>query len=188
MPTAANPALPMRPFGGRSQAAHPEFVFPLEPSVTAMTAGDILVVDSGTKDMEVNNNPTAEIVGIANISPSTDLTSGATVVRNEDVVNIAAAWPGAMFEGTTVTNATTAQVGAYAEDIRVAYGSVEGNSSGYACINIADTTGPIIRTLFYAKNYDDTTGEVKTGPESGVGVTSPRVVFTFINCTTIFGS
>lgn len=204
MATTAGWTMPMRPVGRYGQEGQRGTVVPLDPGIT-VSAGDIITVDSGTKDAQVITNNdivlgTHYVLGIALINENAAITAANPIDRDAQPgpfvspsattwhsINVALATPGTLFEGNIIDGASD-QDGVYAEDVRTAYGLLD-SADGFACINKGDAADEVVFTFGYATPQTNVqTGAQVFGVTAGVGLKNPRVRFTFLTGATVFGA
>ena len=189
MAITAHTVFPIKAVGGMGGTqAVPQMVLPLDVSET-ISDGDIMTVAAATKDLEDNNTPTEQIVGVANISAETDIVSGATVDRDTDVIHVVPAFANLLFAGNIVTDATTDETGVYVDNIMELMGIVEADTPTTAAPAQASGGTTTIKIIRYQQPQTALVAGVMTyraGAEAGVGVTNPRAIFTFLHALTIW--
>lgn len=172
-------------------------VYPIDASVV-MQAGDIVVVDSITRDMQTpTTDPTGDIFGVAMLSPKAATTTASTIDRDANVgpdingshhaLNVALALPGQLFAGNIIDTSVANHTGVYVDDLRRQL-AVGQSTLGYWCVEDSPTD-PVVLTMDYiTPQYDSVNGVWAYGRAAGVGVINPRVTFYFIVTATIFGN
>ena len=203
MATIAGTVFPFEPVSRKGMQSAAMEVFPLEASET-FQAGDVVVADGTTRDLTMDNTiatPTGLILGVIQISASTDITANATIDREfagtsptadaagtYHSANIALALPGQLFAGNIIETSIGDETGVYVDNVRVHLPIVEA-TDGYAAIE-ANTvgTGPVYTVRYGSPQYDNqaTPARWRYGHEAGVGVINPRVEFYFVGLATVF--
>lgn len=172
MALTANTIRAMAPWGGQGGTqAGAVLEFPATDG--AIAKGDVLIFASGKVD-EDNSAPLAQVsvmVGVA--------LEGSSAAN--DLVRVAIATSGRIFEANFVAGTATDETGVFADNIGVSHGIVESSASaaGFAVIDQNNTTAAqkLAYTLFYARQQNTTQDADQVS--SGVGVTNPRVAFVF---------
>lgn len=169
MATTAGTTLPMAPAGGMLGTGTVQ-TFGMTAEDSAITKGDVLIFASEDVDEDNSAPLITTVVGVA-LEPSS---------AAKDVILVALALPGQLFEANVIDNASD-ETGVAADNIGVHRGIIE-SADGYACIDLNNTTAAqlVARTLGYArqKNVTQDAAPIAT---CGVGVTNPRVYFVFTN-------
>lgn len=190
----ANTVFPFEAAGnGTDSGSNPMVTIPAEAS-TAFQKGDVVIIDGTSKDADVDNTPTGgAIFGIVSDS-ATGFTSPATINRDGnradgDIVNVWLAAAMARFQGNIVPAATGDYTGVYATSLRADMAIVEETATGDGFAALDEGGTGVAYTLEYVSPQYDTVNSVWSyGREAGVGLLNPRVVFTFHNDATVFGS
>ena len=200
MATTLGTTYPIAPVSRKGHQGSTLCVEPLDPGISA-GAGDILVIDGTTADMNVDNTPDGtKIFGVAVLSPKAEVTAAATIDRDRSPgpdesdtwhsVNVALALPSQVFAGNIINESAADETGVYADNIHQNFDIAE-STDGYACLEIDGTPGGICAfSLRYASpQYDNqaSTPAFSLGREAGVGVINPRVEFMFLVDATVFG-
>lgn len=172
-------------------------VIPMDPG-QPFENGDIITIDSGTRDANVDNEAAAagRVFGIAKVKAVTanasidrDAQPGIDVAGTASALNVMLALPGTVFQGNIIDTGINDHTGVYLNDIRLGLETLE-STEGFACIEDAVAAVQVF-TLAYVSPMWDTLATVPQwnhGREAGVGVENPRVQFIFVVDNTVFGA
>ena len=196
---------PMAPAHPSGSGANKQLVVPIDTTETEMRSGDVLVVVAatrGVRELNTADGRTAAqvIMGIAQLPARGEITvtgtidplapPGPNVDGTISTVNVSLALPGAEFYGNLMDGADD-EVGVAADNLRRLVEIIESPSTDLVgTLDITATAGDLVAfTLEYGSpQFLGTAGPWQHGREAGVGITNPRMKFTFVTEATIFGS
>lgn len=145
----------------------------LSSAAAAIVIGDVLIMTAGKLVVD-NSDPNAgTIVGVAG-------GDGAATLNTPNVVNLAL--PGVLFSASVIDNVTD-YTGVYATCIGIKQGifASSADSGAHACIDINNVTATELVTYAWRFARQANAAQDSDPLTGGVGVSNPRVEFTFLS-------